>query len=384
MIPHLWRLSISLARTALSLSFLVIYFYSVQNLLSIPGAIFLSYFAYSLVTMWRRPILTQEYSLGAVGVDGFVSLTWVAIYSGAFRSPDLWFWVSVASWLFVLAHAAITQKVWVAAALTAMGLILLFLIPSAVSTNLTAVVLGGGVLSAVWGWQKSFFEERLSLLAKQGVLLRNDAQKARESERQRIAADFHDGPLQSFIAFQMRLELLRRLMERDADTALEELRQLQDISKTQVNELRAFVRSMRPAEVEGTTLAASLSRLVEQFQKDTGINATFVSGDFEEPPDTETALELLQIVREALNNVQKHSRATRVLVSIARNQDALEISVDDNGGGFPFSGTYSLDELDLMRMGPVSIKRRVRSLNAELQVDSRPGEGSGLKVRVGA
>ena len=179
----------------------------------------------------------------------------------------------------------------------------------------------------------------------------------------------------------MRLELVRKLISMDTDQALSELKQLQEIAKKQVNELRSFVRSMRPVEVEGSTFAASLSRLVEQFQKDTGVNTTFMSGDYEEPGETETALELLQIVRESLNNVQKHSRATRVLVSVSKYGDGLEVTVDDNGAGFPFSGLYTIDEMDLMRLGPVSIKRRVRLLGGELLIDSRPGEGASLKVR---
>ena len=139
---------------------------------------------------------------------------------------------------------------------------------------------------------------------------------------------------------------------------------------------------MRPADVDGESLAGSVSRLVEQFQRETGIAATYSSGEFDEPPETEVALEIMQIVREALNNVQKHSKATRVIVSLAKSLGALELTVDDNGGGFPFSGQYTLDELDLMRLGPVSIKRRVHTLGGDLTVESRPGEGSGLKIRV--
>ncbi len=101
--------------------------------------------------------------------------------------------------------------------------------------------------------------------------------------------------------------------------------QLQELCKNQVNELRTFVRSMRPVDVEGS-LNATLRRVVEQFQKDSGIPATFVSAEFLEPSEPEVSLELLQIVREALYNVQKHSSATRVAVSIAKSDKVLEIT----------------------------------------------------------
>ena len=221
----------------------------------------------------------------------------------------------------------------------------------------------------------------MSHTLRHNVLVRSQAQGAREAERQRIAADFHDGPLQSFIGFQIRLEIIKKLLARDVEAASEELRQLQELCRGQVGELRGFVRSMRPPE-EGVSLAASLSRMLEQFQRDTGVAATFTSGHFDDPAETEVSLELLRIVRETLHNIQKHSGASRVAVSLAIRDGHLEILAEDNGSGFPFSGSFTLDELELLRMGPVSIKRRVRMLGGELQVDSRPGQGARLQVRI--
>src|SRR5260370_16655562 len=100
--------------------------------------------------------------------------------------------------------------------------------------------------------------------------------------------------------------------------------------------------------------------------------ATFVSAEFLEPSEPEVSLELLQIVREALYNVQKHSSASRVAVSIAKSDNALEISVKDNGAGFPFSGKYSLAELDLLRLAPMSLKRMMRPLDGALCVAPKP------------
>ena len=69
-------------------------------------------------------------------------------------------------------------------------------------------------------------------------------------------------------------------------------------------------------------------------------------------------------------------------LSVGVRDRRLEIRAEDNGGGFPFSGTFTLDELELLRLGPVSIKRRVRMLGGELQLESRPGHGASLQIRI--
>ena len=82
-------------------------------------------------------------------------------------------------------------------------------------------MISAGILACVVAIQREYLEERLSNASRQTVLYRYDAEKAREAERQRIAADFHDGPLQSFISFQMRLEIIRKLLTRDLSSATE-------------------------------------------------------------------------------------------------------------------------------------------------------------------
>jgi signal transduction histidine kinase len=109
---------------------------------------------------------------------------------------------------------------------------------------------------------------------------------------------------------------------------------------------------------------------------------TFVGGEGPLKLPEETASMVIQMLREALHNVLKHAAATRVAVAVERAGKLLEISVDDNGRGFHFSGVYSLDELELLRLGPASVKRRARELNAEMTLESRPGRGAGLKLRI--
>jgi signal transduction histidine kinase len=211
---------------------------------------------------------------------------------------------------------------------------------------------------------------------------RKSAEKAREAEDTRIASDFHDGPLQSFISLQMRLEILRKLLERDFSAGMAELRQLQALAQSQVRDLRAFLHSMRPVDVDGANLVASARRTAESFQKESGIPVTFLGANTPVGLPSEMTADVLQMLREALANVQKHAGATRVAVAMEKTDRGLEISVDDNGQGFNFAGTYTLEELDLLRLGPASLKRRARTLNADLLLESRPGRGAGLKFRI--
>ena len=167
---------------------------------------------------------------------------------------------------------------------------------------------------------------------------RTDAKAAREEERQRIASDFHDGPLQSFISLQMRLEIVRKLLERDVKSGVQELQQVQDLARSQVRELRAFLHSMRPVELDGANLSVAARRVIDNFQKESGIPVTLVGGDAALGLPDGMVAEVLQMMREALHNVQKHASASRVAVSIEKGEKLLEISVDDNGRGFHFSG----------------------------------------------
>ena len=95
-------------------------------------------------------------------------------------------------------------------------------------------------------------------------------------------------------------------------------------------ELRAFVRGMRPLEVEGESLSTAIRRLEDNFKKDTGISASYSSQEVTGEP--ESFLEVLQIVRESLNNVQKHSKASRVAISLTKQGEMLHIGANRNGG----------------------------------------------------
>ena len=243
-------------------------------------------------------------------------------------------------------------------------------------------VLVAGALTCGYAVHKRRRKTRMDRLNEKLAEVQKDAEKAREAERQRIASDFHDGPLQSFISLQMRLEILRKLLERDFHAGMQDLAQLQTLAQSQIRDLRVFLHSMRPVDVDGANLVATARRTAESFQKESGIPVTFLGTNAPLGLPQEVTAEVLQMLREALHNVQKHAGATRVAVTMEKSDRGLEISVDDNGHGFNFAGTYTLEDLEMLRLGPASLKRRARSLNADLQLESRPGRGAGLKFRI--
>jgi signal transduction histidine kinase len=366
----LWARAV-LAATALGLGF----FY-------LPGA---SALVRGLMVLFLcHALLLAIRSKGVSGMLGLLALFGDAVYFlvlATFGTEHI-VWAICAFYLYLLAEALVLYSALQLTVVVAVCSIFCSALPSGPASSVVPTVVLAGIVACAFGWTRQRQAARIDTLAEKLKEAEKTAEKAREVERQRIASDFHDGPLQSFISLQMRLEILRKLLDRDFQAGMEDLKQLQSLALTQIRDLRAFLHSMRPVDVDGANLVATARRTAESFQKESGIALTFLGADTPVGLPQEMTADVLQMLREALANVQKHSGATRVAVAIEKTDRGLEISVDDNGHGFPFAGMYTLEELELLRLGPASLKRRARSLNADLLLDSRPGRGAGLKFRI--
>jgi signal transduction histidine kinase len=370
----LWWQSLAVIRTLLALAFLAVGSTSVRPLPWLVMAIAAGFTIYSLVALLWREVERRWPPLLSLAVDVILFLIF------AHFSAEQTIWFNSLFFVYLLLEAAIlhTWREVFAVLVLCQGFFLLM--RPAQFDILQPMVMLSGILACTLALEKRVLADRLEEAQQSVAILKAEADQLREIERQRIADDFHDGPLQSFISFQMRLNVVQQMLSRDVSSGIKELQDLQMICRTQVAELRAFVRSMRPLEVEGESLSTAIRRLVENFKKDTGIAASYSSQEVTGEP--ESFLEVLQIVRESLNNVQKHSKASRVAISLTMQGEMLHIDIEDDGTGFPFSGNYDLSELEALRIGPGSIKRRVRSLGGELIVNSRPGYGATLRVRI--
>jgi signal transduction histidine kinase len=370
-----WSRFISWARALLAATSLVVSYFYVP--LFIPFyALLALYFLYCVTVAVRAK--AQSGMLGLLALFGDTVYFLIVASYGA----EHLMWIACVFFLFLLAEALSFYSAVEVLVITGVAVVFCAVLPYESLRRLERTVMVAGVLACGVAIHQRRQQAAIERLNEQLAEAQEAAEKAREGERQRIASDFHDGPLQSFISLQMRLEILRKLLERDFNAGLQDLKQLQTLAQTQVRDLRAFLHSMRPVDVDGGNLVSTARRAAESFQKETGIPVTFMGTSAPVGLPQEMTLEVLQMIREALHNVQKHANATRVAVTMEKTDRGLEISVDDNGHGFNFAGTYSLEELELLRLGPASLKRRARSLNADLQLESRPGRGAGLKFRI--
>ncbi len=201
-------------------------------------------------------------------------------------------------------------------------------------------------------------------------------------ERSHLARELHDGVIQSLVALDMHIEVLRRKLEAQQSEATEPLTQIQKQLREEVINVRELMQQIRPVPVDSKDIVGHLMDLAERFRRDTSIDARFVTDLTDVSLAPRQARELVRIVQEALVNIRKHSGARTVVLRLAAADDGLVLTVDDDGRGFQFEGRLNLDELDAARRGPVVIKERVRVLGGTMRIDSAPGRGSRLEIFV--
>jgi signal transduction histidine kinase len=213
-------------------------------------------------------------------------------------------------------------------------------------------------------------------------LMRKLRTHAVESERSRISRDLHDGILQTLLSLIIQLDVLAGKVVRDPERARAEIGNLQKIVQQESEELRRMVTGMRPVRVESADMRELMHGFAERFRSEYGLAVDLFIDDRSRPLPDRLCRELFQIYRESLHNIKKHANASHVVVKLTQDESKVFLVVDDNGRGFSFSGRYSSEELDRLRLGPISIKERTRGVGGTLTVESNPGHGARLTIDI--
>jgi signal transduction histidine kinase len=214
--------------------------------------------------------------------------------------------------------------------------------------------------------------------------------RAQEDERARIARELHDDTIQSLIVLSRQLEALAKTDAEPGRPAVKtpaprtrRLEELQRITDDIIHGIRRFSRDLRPSTLDDLGLSPTLEGLAASMtEKDGILTRLWITGE-KRRLSLETELALFRIAQEALNNVKKHAEATQVVITVEFTDGTVEMTVRDNGKGFP--QTARTDELAALgHLGLIGMHERARLLGGTLLIQSQVGLGTKIVVTVPA
>ena len=195
-----------------------------------------------------------------------------------------------------------------------------------------------------------------------------------ESERNRIARDLHDGPVQGVSAASLSLEAVLLMLKAGEDgEGMEVLTKVRQELAEEADNLRRLMAGLRPPLLEERGLVPALRETVEKFGRENKLDAEFAAqGVSDVPQDLETLA--YRVVQEALSNAGKHAEAVRIAVAVDAVAGQLRIEVTDDGVGF--DAAKAREFLRMGRVGLASMRERVELANGTFMVHSTPGRGT--------
>ena len=191
---------------------------------------------------------------------------------------------------------------------------------------------------------------------------------ARAAERARIAREIHDAISQHLFGLRMIAAGMRR-----AEPGNEQARAIEQISEEALRDMQVLLIELRPASLDGTGLATALQEICAAYRDRLGVTVDASLDDAAVPAPVEHAL--LRITQEACANAVRHGHARKLTVSLARQDGQVELAVRDTGTGFDPAAPHA-------GSGLAHIRDRAAELGGTVHIDSAPGRGAALIVRV--
>ncbi|HEX6615925.1 MAG TPA: CheR family methyltransferase [Gemmatimonadales bacterium] len=211
--------------------------------------------------------------------------------------------------------------------------------------------------------------------------LRRQLARAEEDERRRLARELHDQLGQHLTAFALGVDEVRRLVG-EYPAAEQRLGQLEELARSMMRDAGYLALELRPPELDDVGLTSALETYVEQWAGRYGVAAEVaVTGWTEREVPPETGTTLYRIAQEALTNVARHAGARRASVVVERSDGAVRLVVEDDGTGFPVEATAQRARAE-GRLGLAGMRERAALLGGTLTVESTPGRGTAIYVRL--
>lgn len=209
--------------------------------------------------------------------------------------------------------------------------------------------------------------------------------EVQEEARKKLARDLHDGPTQSVAAMAMRVNLARRMIDRDPKAAQDELDKIEDLARRTTKEIRHMLFTLRPLVLESQGLKAALQAMADKMKETYGQDVIIqVDEKMAEQIEMGKSGVIFYIAEEAVNNARKHAHASHIWVRLKplpKQSEIAFLEIADDGVGFDVAAVHkSYDKRG--SLGMVNLRERTELVNGMLNIDSAPGKGARIQVFV--
>jgi PAS domain S-box-containing protein len=205
--------------------------------------------------------------------------------------------------------------------------------------------------------------------------------QAQESERMRVARELHDSVNQILSSTKFRLDSVEEKDLVPNESTAEALTKAKSLLDKAMHEVWRISRNLRPSELDDLGLIPAVRSLCSEFMHRTGVNVQLhLPRTVQMSPNIE--LTLYRIIQEALNNVEKHSEATEVGLTLSDTDAELLMQIQDNGIGFKAPSASASNPRKKSGMGLVGIMERVAFVGGFVEFKSIPDKGARIEVRI--
>ncbi|MBN1430866.1 MAG: GAF domain-containing sensor histidine kinase [Anaerolineae bacterium] len=203
-----------------------------------------------------------------------------------------------------------------------------------------------------------------------------------KAARAQLASELHDGPTQGVAAITMRLNYIRRLIEKKPEAAVDELYKIEDLARRTTKEIRHMLFELRPVALD-QGLTSGLQQLAVKMKETYEQNVEIaVDPQCDQLLDAQSTHTLFSIVAESVNNARKHAKAERIVVQMNVQQDALVLTIADNGVGFDVESALAAARDRAGHLGLINLQERAHLVEGLLTIQSEIGRGSRTTVTI--
>jgi signal transduction histidine kinase len=203
---------------------------------------------------------------------------------------------------------------------------------------------------------------------------------AQEEERKRISRELHDEIAQTLTSINVRLAALKIAATVNTKDLQQKISSAQRMVEKSVDIVHRFARELRPTVLDDLGLIPALHSFVKGFSKQSRVHVRLTVYAAVEQLDSVKRTVLYRIAQEALTNVARHARASRVDVNIHKLARAVGVTIKDNGKSFEVERV--LHAKKNKRLGLLGMRERVEMVGGRLRVESAPGKGTTIRAEI--